>query len=137
MTDTPTSDFVFNHTMLRVKDAKRSLDFYTRVLGFSAIVREARFAQANFSLYFLILDPAGGGPGAEQIWPSCGSWLGEAEEACWNSRTITVRRTTPPSPITTATASRADSATSASPRPTSMRRLRPVSRTWACRSRSG
>ena len=56
MTDTPTSDFVFNHTMLRVKDAKRSLDFYTRVLGFT-VVREAQFAQANFSLYFLILDP--------------------------------------------------------------------------------
>ena len=56
MTDTPTSGFVFNHTMLRVKDARRSLDFYTRVLGFS-LVRDAHFAEAKFSLYFLILDP--------------------------------------------------------------------------------
>ncbi len=56
MTDTPTSGFVFNHTMLRVKDAGRSLDFYTRVLGFS-VVRDAHFPQAKFSLYFLILDP--------------------------------------------------------------------------------
>ena len=63
MTDTaapdaapPTAGFVFNHTMLRVKDAKPSLDFYTRVLGFS-LVREGHFAEAKFSLYFLILDP--------------------------------------------------------------------------------
>ncbi len=56
MTDTPTSGFVFNHTMLRVKDARRSLDFYTRVLGFT-VVRDAHFEQAKFSLYFLILDP--------------------------------------------------------------------------------
>ena len=56
MTETPTSGFVFNHTMLRVKDIARSLDFYTRVLGFS-VIREAHFAQAKFSLYFLILDP--------------------------------------------------------------------------------
>ena len=56
MTDTPMSGFVFNHTMLRVKDIQRSLDFYTRVLGFS-VVREAHVPQGKFSLYFLILDP--------------------------------------------------------------------------------
>jgi hypothetical protein len=33
--DTATTDFVFNHTMLRVKDITKSLDFYTRILGFS------------------------------------------------------------------------------------------------------
>ena len=56
MPDTPTSGFVFNHTMLRVKDPKRSLDFYTRVLGFS-LINETHMAEAKFSLYFLILDP--------------------------------------------------------------------------------
>ncbi len=51
-----TSDFVFNHTMLRIKDAQRSLDFYTRVLGFRLL--DARhFAEAEFSLYFLALLP--------------------------------------------------------------------------------
>ena len=53
-----TRGFVFNHTMLRVKDAKASLDFYTRVLGFS-LVRQGDFPDAGFSLYFLaIVDPA-------------------------------------------------------------------------------
>ena len=56
MTDTPTEGFVFNHTMLRVKEAKRSLDFYTRVLGFS-LINESHMPEAKFSLYFLILDP--------------------------------------------------------------------------------
>ena len=56
MTDPATSGFVFNHTMLRVKDPKASLDFYTRVLGFS-LIAERHFAEAKFSLYFLILDP--------------------------------------------------------------------------------
>ena len=56
MTDTPTAGFVFNHTMLRVKDIGPSLDFYTRVLGFS-LVRQAHVPQGRFSLYFLILDP--------------------------------------------------------------------------------
>ncbi|MFC0153329.1 lactoylglutathione lyase [Xanthomonas dyei] len=53
-----TSGFVFNHTMLRIKDAQRSLDFYTRVLGFRLL--DARhFAEAQFSLYFLALTPEG------------------------------------------------------------------------------
>ncbi|MBD8493353.1 lactoylglutathione lyase [Pseudomonas syringae] len=49
-----TQGFVFNHTMLRVKDITASLDFYTRVLGFS-LVDKRDFPQAQFSLYFLAL----------------------------------------------------------------------------------
>lgn len=52
--DAATRGFVFNHTMLRVKDAAASLDFYTRVLGFT-LVRALDFADAEFSLYFLVL----------------------------------------------------------------------------------
>lgn len=55
--DAATHDFVFNHTMLRVKDIQRSLDFYTRVLGFT-LVEKHDFPQARFSLYFLALLPA-------------------------------------------------------------------------------
>jgi len=52
--DADTCGFVFNHTMLRVKDPQRSLDFYTRVLGFT-LARKVDFAEAGFSLYFLVL----------------------------------------------------------------------------------
>ncbi|WP_101925111.1 lactoylglutathione lyase [Luteimonas rhizosphaerae] len=52
--DAATRDFVFNHTMLRVKDPTASLDFYTRVLGFT-LVRKVDFEQAKFSLLFLVL----------------------------------------------------------------------------------
>lgn len=56
--DAATQGFVFNHTMLRIKDPRASLDFYTRVLGFS-LVRRNDFPEAAFSLYFLALvDPA-------------------------------------------------------------------------------
>ena len=52
--DSATRNFVFNHTMLRVKDITKSLDFYTRVLGFS-LVEKRDFPEAEFSLYFLAL----------------------------------------------------------------------------------
>lgn len=52
--DDATRAFVFNHTMLRIKDPKASLDFYTRALGFT-LVRKVDFEQAKFSLYFLVL----------------------------------------------------------------------------------
>ena len=51
-----TRGFVFNHTMLRVKDISASLDFYTRVLGFR-LIDQRDFPEAEFSLYFLALLP--------------------------------------------------------------------------------
>ncbi len=53
-----TNGFVFNHTMLRVKDIRASLDFYTRVLGFQ-LIDHRDFPEAQFSLYFLALLPEG------------------------------------------------------------------------------
>lgn len=53
-----TADFVFNQTMLRIKEPQRSLDFYTRVLGMS-LIRKLDFEAGAFSLYFLgLLTPA-------------------------------------------------------------------------------
>ncbi|KAG8880772.1 Lactoylglutathione lyase [Tulasnella sp. 331] len=45
----------FNHTMLRVKDPKVSLQFYQDVLGMK-FIREVRNDAAKFSLYFLAFD---------------------------------------------------------------------------------
>jgi lactoylglutathione lyase len=47
-----TRGFVLNHTMLRVKDPARALDFYTRVLGMR-LLRRLDFEEMKFSLYFL------------------------------------------------------------------------------------
>ena len=47
-----TRGFVFNHTMLRVKNPQVSLDFYTRVMGMR-VLRKLDFPDMKFSLYFL------------------------------------------------------------------------------------
>jgi lactoylglutathione lyase len=52
--DAVTDGYVFNHTMIRVKDIAASLDFYSRVLGFTLVHRHD-FAEAAFSIYYLVL----------------------------------------------------------------------------------
>lgn len=51
-TSTQTQGFTLNHSMLRVKDPKKSLAFYTGVLGMK-VMRRLDFAEMKFSLYFL------------------------------------------------------------------------------------
>jgi len=53
-----THGFVFNHSMLRVKDPAVSLDFYTRVMGL-VVLRKLDFPEMKFSLYFLARPAAG------------------------------------------------------------------------------
>jgi len=68
--DAATRDFVFNHTMLRVKNLETSLDFYTRVLGFT-VVDHKDFPDAKFSLTFLALvdrNQVPADPEARQRW---------------------------------------------------------------------
>lgn len=50
--DSKTQGFVFNHTMLRVKDPVKSLAFYTGILGMTLLCVK-RFPQMQFDLYFL------------------------------------------------------------------------------------
>jgi len=56
--DIETKKYVFNHTMLRVKDPKASLDFYTRVMGMK-LIRKLDFTEWKFSLFFLAYVPEG------------------------------------------------------------------------------
>jgi len=68
--DAATREFVFNHTMLRVKNLETSLDFYTRVLGFT-VVDHKDFPDAKFSLTFLALvdrNQVPTDPDARQRW---------------------------------------------------------------------
>ena len=50
--DPETHSYVFNQTMLRIKDPKISLDFYTRVIGMK-LYRKLDFPEMKFTLYFL------------------------------------------------------------------------------------
>ena len=47
-----TEGYVFNQTMLRIKDPGQSMDFYTRVMGMR-LVRKLDFPEMKFTLYFL------------------------------------------------------------------------------------
>ena len=53
--------FVFNHTMLRIKEPGRSLDFYSRVMGMR-LLRKLDFPEMKFSLYFLARPVEGESP---------------------------------------------------------------------------
>lgn len=50
-TMTDHSKWKFNHTMLRIKDPKKSVDYY-KLLGLS-LVNQIKFPEAKFDLYFL------------------------------------------------------------------------------------
>ena len=54
--DPQTQQFVFNQTMLRIKEPERTLDFYTRVLGMR-LLRKLEFPAMEFTLYFLAVVP--------------------------------------------------------------------------------
>ncbi len=47
-----TQGFTFNHTMLRVRNPRVSLNFYSQVLGMT-VLRKLDFPEMRFSLYFL------------------------------------------------------------------------------------
>lgn len=43
---------MFQQTMYRIRDPRLSLDFYTRILGFS-LLEKLDFPEMKFSLYFM------------------------------------------------------------------------------------
>ena len=52
--DIETQSYVFNQTMMRIKDPKVSLDFYTRIIGMK-LYRKLDFPDMKFTLYFLAM----------------------------------------------------------------------------------
>ncbi|MCC5854231.1 MAG: lactoylglutathione lyase [Idiomarina sp.] len=50
--DPDTHHYVFNQTMLRIKDPNRSLAFYSEVLGMT-LVKRLDFPEMKFTLYFM------------------------------------------------------------------------------------
>lgn len=49
------SNIYLNHTCLRIKDPKRSIDFYTNILNFK-LINVKKFPEWKFDLYFLSLN---------------------------------------------------------------------------------
>ena len=52
--DLETQSYVFNQTMMRIKDPRISLDFYTRVIGMK-LYRKLDFPEMKFTLFFLAI----------------------------------------------------------------------------------
>ena len=50
--DKDTDGFVFNHLMLRIKDPKKTLNFYSKLMGMR-LIKKFDFPTMKFSLYFL------------------------------------------------------------------------------------
>ncbi|KAI5778192.1 lactoylglutathione lyase [Geopyxis carbonaria] len=62
-TQTNTSMYKLNHTMLRVKDPKASVKFYEDNFGMR-VINQMKFEEAKFTLYFLAFDsPGAASPG--------------------------------------------------------------------------
>jgi len=50
--DGSTKEFLFQQTMYRIKDPRRTLPFYSEVLGMTLLVK-LDFPEAKFTLYFM------------------------------------------------------------------------------------
>ncbi|OLL26902.1 Lactoylglutathione lyase [Neolecta irregularis DAH-3] len=67
MTQTDITTYKLNHTMIRIKEPKRSLDFYQDKLGMKLIGQKA-FNESKFSLYFLGYDQFGAVNQGNSLW---------------------------------------------------------------------
>lgn len=68
--DDSTKDFLFQQTMYRIKDPRRSLPFYSEVLGMTLLIK-LDFPEAAFSLYFMGYENSADVPSdlaARKVW---------------------------------------------------------------------
>ncbi|MCJ1312506.1 Lactoylglutathione lyase [Agyrium rufum] len=77
VTTTDVGTYRFNHTMIRVKDHQKSLDFYQKKMGMT-LVRTHENPSAEFNLYFL------GYPAGEALSGGNGSAREGLLELTWN-----------------------------------------------------
>ena len=82
--DGSTSSYALSHTMIRIRDPRVSLDFYTRVLGMS-LVHVMQMDRGKFTNYFLCYpqSPAPQEPGSQALL----QWLWQQQgllELCHN-----------------------------------------------------
>ena len=68
---TDPSKYIFNHTMIRISNIDKSLEFYTSVLGMK-VVNKLDFEQAKFSLYFLAYTDSDASTGNEYAFGNSG-----------------------------------------------------------------
>ncbi|KAK0902563.1 Lactoylglutathione lyase [Friedmanniomyces endolithicus] len=67
--ETDVTTYRMNHTMVRVKDQKKSLDFYQEVMGMR-LLRTHENEAAKFNLYFLGYGPEAGDKSANGVNPT-------------------------------------------------------------------
>lgn len=68
--DGSTKDFLFQQTMYRIKDPRRTLPFYSEVLGMTLLVK-LDFPEAKFTLYFMGYEDGSevpSDPVARRVW---------------------------------------------------------------------
>jgi len=78
-----TEDYVMQQTMMRVKDPKKSLDFYCNVLGFK-LIHYSEFPEWKFNVYFVApVSSSTVQPTTEGRWNHCMNTPG-CIELTWN-----------------------------------------------------
>ncbi len=112
----PGNGYKIDHTMIRVTDLEKSLDFYVRILGMQ-ILRRTDYPDGRFTNTFIGFGPEGISPSIEltsnwdqgeaydkgNAWGHLAIQVPDVYEACARFETQGVKITRPPGPMKHAT----------------------------------